>query len=98
MLSAVALRDGQRQESVAHLLAAARLEPSERLAMTTSTVESLPVAYLLKYGERASIVEFLERTAVLKSTERDERVASIEALKQNRMPAPYQRILTQDGQ
>ena len=76
VLSAVALRDGQRQESVAHLLAAARLEPSERLAMTTSTVESRLVAYLLKYGERASIVEFLERTAVLKSTERDERVAS----------------------
>ena len=98
VLSVVELRAGRREESVTHLLNAARLAPSERLASTTSMVENRLVAYLLKYGERASIVEFLERTAVLKPAERDERLASIEALKQNRMPAPYQRILTLDGQ
>ena len=97
VLSVVELRAGRREESVTHLLEAARLAPSDRLALTTSMVEERLVAYLLEYGERSSIVEFLERTAVLKPAERDERLASIEALKQNRMPAPYQRILTLDG-
>ena len=62
VLGLVTLREGNRQKAVDYLLAASRAPASEDLDYYLNFHLKL-TGYLLKYGERDSVIEFLERIA-----------------------------------
>ena len=91
-----ALREGNRREAVRHLLEAGELPaPKEQpLDPWWSTFDITLMNYLLKNGERASIIEFLERTAPKREeATRDVMLKEAAAIRAGLMPYRYQLML-----
>jgi Flp pilus assembly protein TadD len=90
-----ALREGRRGEAVDHLLEASRLPaPKEPATEPRSLLEYRLVNYLLKDGERATIIEYLERNAPTRApASRDNMLKAARAIRGGRMPEHYQRLL-----
>jgi beta-lactamase regulating signal transducer with metallopeptidase domain len=65
-----ALREGDRSTAVQHLLAAANAGQRGEVGMLLS-LEGRLVHYLLKAGERATIIEFMEKSAAFRPYERE---------------------------
>lgn len=94
-----ALRDGNRQEAVRQLEEASKVPAPPRELMTEqpSYIESWLVNYLLKYGERESVIQYLERSAPKRvSREREQMLKAAAAIREGVMPEEYQRLLA-DG-
>jgi hypothetical protein len=53
---------------------------------------------LLKEGERAAVVEFLEALAGLTITERNRLLKDAQAIREGRMPSSYQLTVAREGQ
>lgn len=91
----LAWRAGNREKAVQHLLEAAKLpKPKETPREPRSRLEDRLVNYLLKYGERESIIEYYERAA--ESRDEDQRKTMLDAaaaIREGRMPELYQRQL-----
>jgi beta-lactamase regulating signal transducer with metallopeptidase domain len=65
-----ALREGDRATAVHHLLAAAQAGERGEVRMLGS-LEGRLVRYLIKAGERATIIEFMEKSAAFRPYERE---------------------------
>ena len=93
VLSAAAMRDGDRERTVFHLQEAAKVPPSEEMTYYPQLGWGKPVSYLLKAGERARVIEFLEAFARVSLVERDRLLQDARAIREGRMPAGYQMMV-----
>jgi len=91
----LAWRDGDREEAVHHLLEASKIPAPEDVPNGPwSMLEYRLVNYLLKYGERESIIEYLERSAKVRDPRtRTEMLKEATAIREGNMPERYQRLL-----
>ena len=90
-----ALRQGNRPEAVKQLLNASKVPPpAEPASEPRSLLEYRLVNYLLKHGERAAIIEYLERGAPGREQgQREKMLKEAAAIREGRMPEQYQRLL-----
>jgi hypothetical protein len=73
---------------------AAKTPGSDEIAYLSDSLLRLRlVNYLLKYGERESVIEFLDRLAQLTVTQRDHVKADADAIRSGRMPSSYQHMV-----
>ena len=84
------LRDGNRKAAVRYMLEASKAPVSEELARTQGLASARLPKYLLKEGERDTVIEYLERMAQISVTERTVLLESAAAIRAGRMPAWYQ--------
>lgn len=91
----LAWRDGNRRLAVRHLLDASRVpKPSITPREPRSNLEYRLVNYLLKHGERDTIVEYYERAAESRNEDqRQTMLSAARAIREGRMPEHYQRLL-----
>jgi hypothetical protein len=90
-----AFREGNRDEAVKHLLEASKTPASSPPAPEPrSMLEYRLVNYLLKHGERATVLEYLERSAPGREQgQRDRMLKEAAAIREGRMPEQFQRML-----
>jgi hypothetical protein len=90
-LGVLALKDGNRQAAVEHMRTAAAAPMSDpgryasRFALSSRLAE-----YLLRAGERASVAEYLEKTAERHLVERDRLLKDAAGIRAGVMPLSYQ--------
>ena len=89
------LREGDRKGAVEHLQAAAMLPaPNGGIGRWASGQEYRLVFYLLKNGERQTIVDYFERAAQGRDEARKKvMLESASAIREGRMPEHYQRLV-----
>ena len=91
VLSALALRDGDRERAVHHMRESVKVPASEQIRYAVGPFSwMLPANRLLKHGERETVVEYLEALARLTVTERDRLLEDARAIREGRMPSSYQ--------
>ena len=90
ILATVALRDGDRERAVHHLLESVKVPASERIQYAPTPSWLRPVNRLLEQGERERVVEFLEALARLTIRDRDRLLEDARAIREGRMPSSYQ--------
>ena len=96
-LGTLALRDGDRRTAVSYMREAAKSPGSDEIAYLSDSLLRLRlVNYLLKYGERESVVEFLDRLAQLSVTQRQYIKADADAIRGGRMPSSYQHMVARN--
>jgi hypothetical protein len=98
VLATVALRDGDRERAVQHMRDSVKVPTSEQIQYAAPFSWMRPVNRLLKQGERAAVVEFLEAFARLTITERDRVLEDAQAIRDGRMPSSYQYMVAREGQ
>ena len=90
------LRDGDRKGAVEHMQAASKLPARDRplIGRWASGNEHRLVFYLLKNGERQTIIDYFERAAQGRTEARRKvMLASAAAIRDGRMPEHYQILL-----
>jgi hypothetical protein len=90
------LREGDRKGAVEQMQAAAKLPAPKRPVVGgwASGDEYRLVFYLLKNGERQTIIDYFERAAQGRSDERKKvMLSSASAIRDGRMPEHYQRLV-----
>ena len=97
VLALVALRDGDRERAVHHMRESVKVPASEQTQYAAQFSWMRPVNRLLKEGERATVVEFLEAMAGLTLTERDRLLKDAQAIREGRMPSSYQNMIASEG-
>jgi hypothetical protein len=98
VLATDALRDGDRERAVHHMRESVKVPASERIQYAPPSSWMRPVNRLLKEGERAAVVEFLEAFARLTIRDRDHLLGDAKAIRDGRMPSSYQHMVTREGQ
>ncbi len=94
-LGAHALREGDKAAAVRYMLDASNAPPSPRLdALTFFGLDTRLANYLLNAGERESVAQFLEKSAALRSADRERLLKDAAAIRAGRMPAGYQYLVT----
>jgi beta-lactamase regulating signal transducer with metallopeptidase domain len=94
-LGAHALREGDKDAAVRYMLEAANGPASSSLdERFFFGLDTRLVNYLLKEGERESVAQFLEKSAGLRSAERDRLLTDAAAIRAGRMPMSYQYMVT----
>jgi len=96
VLAAVALRDGDRDAAVRHLLDSVKVPTSDRIQYAPPYGWMRPVNRLLNEGEREPIVEFLEAFAKLTVVERQRLLDDAKAIREGRMPSGYQHMMARE--
>jgi hypothetical protein len=91
------LREGKRTEAAKQLLEASSLSPApfdDGQRFSSTPLEYRLVNYMLKNGERETVIEYLERGATHRwPARRDEMLRAAAAIRAGRMPEHYQRLL-----
>jgi hypothetical protein len=88
-LGLVALWDGDREAAVHHLQASVQVPPMDETA--SATLQWLRLTnYLLKEGERESVIAFLEDFAKISPSDKDRLIEDAAAIRAGRMPRSYQ--------
>lgn len=91
-LAVVALKDGDRQAAVRHMASAAAAPlPAGGRASPEFGLRPRLVEYLLREGERDSVVQYLEKSAARFPRERERLVADAKQIRAGVMPSSYQR-------
>jgi hypothetical protein len=93
VLATAALRDGDRERAVRHVRDSVKVPASEQIQYAPPISWLRLVNRLLKEGERAVAVEFLEAFAGLTITERDRLLKDAQAIREGRMPSTYQHMV-----
>ena len=94
-LGALALREGDKATAVRLMLEAADAPPSPGMdARLFFGLDRRLVNYLLKEGERESVARFLEKSAELRSADREQLLKDAQAIRAGRMPMSYQYMVT----
>jgi hypothetical protein len=90
-LGSMALIDGDRKAAVKYLLAASRAPVSEELAYSRHIAGWKLVRRLLEQGERESVIEFLERMALINVVDQASLRECAAAIRRGDMPdfGPY---------
>jgi beta-lactamase regulating signal transducer with metallopeptidase domain len=96
-LGTIAMRNGDKAKAVDYLRAAGKAPPSDELAYYSDGMWTRLAVPLLKYGERESVAEFLDRYARLSVIGRDRLAAGAADIRAGRMPDFYQYQTTQAG-
>jgi hypothetical protein len=89
-LAVHALRDDDTASAVRHMREAAQAPPSPGLDVQLFGLDMRLMHYLLDRGERESVVEFLERSANLRSGDRERLLKDAAAIRAGQMPLSYQ--------
>lgn len=89
VLGMVAMRNGRQQEAVHYMLEASKAPSSEELTHMHQYLSFKLPEVLLKYGERATVVEFLERFSKVNISERTYLLESADLIRHGRKPAWY---------
>jgi beta-lactamase regulating signal transducer with metallopeptidase domain len=89
VLGMIAQYDGDRRAAIAYMLAASYAPQTDVLAYTSQGLTFQLPAWLLKDGERDSVVEFLERFAQVDIGEREELLRSATLIRQDKRPMWY---------
>lgn len=84
------LRDGDRSAAVRRMLEAVNVPSSRGLEAYSFGLDQRLVNYLLKTGERATVAEFLERSADLRPADREQLIRDAAAIRTGRMPMSFQ--------
>ena len=93
-LATLALREGSRERAVRYMREAAKAPASDELAYyIDSPLRPRLVNYLLKYGERDSVVDFLDALARINVSDRERLRADAAAIRAGRMPESYQAMV-----
>jgi hypothetical protein len=90
VLGALTFREGNRQAAVSYMMAASQAPPSEDLELHVFFHTKL-TAYLLKYGERDSVIEFLERVAKVSVASKSELLEAADQIRKGIQPVWYPR-------
>ena len=91
VLGVLALKDGDRQAAVAHMRAAGAAPMSDaRRYASQFGLRGRLVEYLLRAGERASVAEYLEKSATRYPPERDRLLKDAAQIRAGAMPLSYQ--------
>jgi beta-lactamase regulating signal transducer with metallopeptidase domain len=93
ILGTLALWRGDTTTAIRYLLDASKAPASEELAYYTAPCAERLVRYLLKGGERESVVQFLEAMAKTNVMQKDNILESVAALRRGQMPSWYQRTM-----
>lgn len=88
-LGLVALRQGDREAAVDHLRESVKVPPMDETSSPTLYWLRL-TNYLLKEGERESVIGFFEELAKVSPTHRDRVLEDAAAIRAGRMPRSYQ--------
>jgi hypothetical protein len=92
VLGTVALRQGDKKSAVRYMLEASKAPVSEELAYSTwPPLTPKLLGYLLKYGERESVIEFLERFAQINVIERPSLLEAADQIRKGIQPSWYPR-------
>jgi hypothetical protein len=75
------------------MLEASRAPASPDLTMNRFGLETRLVNYLLKSGERESVVEFLERAARINGSRKEAMLNDAASIHEGRMPIAYQHMM-----
>ena len=97
VLALAALRNGDRERAVHHLLESVKVPTSEHVQYAPPFSWLRPVHRLLKEGERKRVVQFLEAFARLTIRDRDRLLKDAQAVREGRMPSSYQHMVTREG-
>ena len=89
VLATHALREGNRQEAVRLMGEATKAPPSENFILPVILLDSRLVNYLLKAGERESVASFLERSAALRTHEKDRLLKDAADIRAGLMTSSY---------
>jgi hypothetical protein len=90
VLGTVALRLGDKRSAVRYMLEASKAPASEELQYWQVPPLTLKLlGYLLKYGERDTVVEFLERFTQTKVADRSSLLAAADQIKKGFRPDWY---------
>jgi len=91
VLGVLVFKDGDRNGAVNHMQAAgAALVPDPARYASHFGLRSRLAEYLLRGGERASVAEYLEKSAAHMRTERDQLLRDAARIRQGMMPVSYQ--------
>lgn len=97
-LATHALREGDKRQAVRYMLEAVQAPRSQRLATThIFGLDGRLVNYLLKAGERDSVIRFLEQSADLRDVEREWLLKDAATLRRGIMPMSYQSMVTRNS-
>lgn len=92
VLGTVALRQGDKKSAVRYMLEASRAPASEELAYSTwPSLTPKLLGYLLKYGERDTVIEFLERYAQINVVQQASLLEAADQIRKGIQPAWYPR-------
>ena len=94
ILGTLAMWDGDQNTAVRFMLDASKAPASEELAYNTAPYAERLVKYLLKYGERETVIEFLERMAQINILGKDYILDAAAAIRRGQMPMAYQATMT----
>ena len=94
ILGTLAMWDGDQKTAVRFMLDASKAPASEELAYNTAPYAERLVKYLLKYGERETVIEFLERMAQINIIGKDSILDAAAAIRRGQMPMAYQATMT----
>ena len=97
LLATDALRQGDRDQAVFHLLESVKVPTSDQIKYAPPYSWMRPVNRLLKEGERERVVEFLEAYAQLTVRERQRLLDDAKAIREGRMPVAYQHMVYREG-
>jgi hypothetical protein len=98
VLATAALRDGDRERAVHHMLESVKVPASEQVQYAPPLSWLRPANRLLKEGERDRVVEFLEAFARLTVRDRDRLLEDAKAIREGRMPSSYQHMVAREVQ
>jgi len=90
VLGMLAMRDGNRKAAVQYMLEASKAPGSEELAYSMDFFTFKLPGWLLKDGERDSVIEFLERFARVSISQKDYLLESARLIRNGRKPPWYQ--------
>jgi hypothetical protein len=91
-----ALREGNRRRSVALMAESVSLPGSATIGQPLNGLAPRLTNYLLKEGERESVIQFLERSADLRPHDRQSLLDSAAAIRKGMMPLSYQATFARD--
>ena len=89
VLGMIAMREGHRRTAVAYLLAASHAPRNEELAYSMGAFTFALPAWLLKDGEKKTVIEFLERFAETDVSEKSYLLESAKLIRNGKKPLWY---------
>jgi beta-lactamase regulating signal transducer with metallopeptidase domain len=90
VLGLLALKDGDRRSSVDHMRRAAAAPAVDEMVYVPGAMRARLVEYLLREGERESVVQFLEASAERFPFEREQLLADAARIRAGVMPLAFQ--------
>jgi hypothetical protein len=89
VLGMLSMRIGNQKSAVRYMLAASKVPRCDELAYGHNFTDYTLPGQLLKYGERESVIEFLEELAKVRDVQKDQLLASAAQIRNGEKPSWY---------